>query len=159
MAKKREKTFTEHGTVAVNRRARHEYQIEEEVEAGLQLHGSEVKALRMGRCSIGEAHAGEKDGELYLMNTHIGDYPPSVIKHTPRRPRRLLVHRRERNHLLGRAKEAGYTLVPLSIYFNGKGMAKLRLGLAKGKNKVDKRESEKQKEWNRRKHQLLREKG
>jgi len=159
MSKRREKPFTEHGTVAVNRRARHDYQIEEEVEAGLQLYGSEVKALRMGRCSIGEAHAGEKHGDLYLMNAHIGDYPPSMFKHPPRRPRKLLVHRRERDKLLGRTKESGYTLVPLSLYFNGRGLAKLRLGLARGKTKVDKRESEKQKEWERRKHQLLREKG
>jgi SsrA-binding protein len=159
MAKAKGKGFIEHGTVAVNRRARHDYQIEEEIEAGLQLTGSEVKALRLGRCSITEAHAGEKNGELYLMNAHFGEYPAAREPHAPRRPRKLLVHARESKKLLGRAQERGYTLVPLSLYFNSRGVAKLKLGLGRGKRMVDKRETEKQREWKRRKDQLMREKG
>mgnify|MGYP000019880400 FL=1 len=159
MAKKKGKDFIEHGTVALNRRARFDFQIEEEVECGLQLTGSEVKALRLGRCSITEAYAAEKQGELYLYNVHIGDYPPAMEPHKPRRPRKLLVHKRERDKLLGRTKEQGYTLVPMALYFNDKGLAKIKLGLGRGKRKVDKREAEKQREWKRRKEQLMREKG
>ena len=159
MAKKQRKDFIEHGTVALNRRAKFDFQIEEEVEAGLQLTGSEVKALRMGRCSITEAYAAEKFGELYVYSIHIGDYPPATDPHPPRRPRKLLVHRRERDKLLGRTKEQGYTLVPMALYFKDNGLAKLKLGLGRGKRKVDKRETEKQREWKRRKEQLLREKG
>lgn len=159
MAQKRAKPFKEFGSVAVNRRARHDYMIEEEVEAGLQLYGSEVKSLRQGKCSITEAHAGEKDGELYLLNAHIAEYPPAMFNHDPKRPRKLLVHKRELDKLLGRSKEQGYTLVPLEIFFNNRGLAKLRVGLAKGKKKIDKRETEKERDWQRRKAQLLREKG
>lgn len=157
--KKKSKGFIEHGTVALNRRARYDYAIEEEIEAGLGLRGSEVKALRQGRCSITEAHAGEKDGELYLLNSHIGEYAGAMDPHPPRRPRKLLVHRRERHKLLGRAQDPGFTLVPLSLYFNNRGLAKLKLGLGRGKKKIDKRDTEKQREWNRRKQQLLRERG
>lgn len=157
MAKQKRKDFIEHGTVALNRRATFDFQIEEEVEAGLELRGTEVKALRMGRCSITEAYASEKNGELYVFNMHIGEYPPAMDPHPPRRPRKLLVHRRERDKLLGRTKEQGYTLVPMALYFNDKGLAKLKLGLGKGKRKVDKREDIKQREWKRRKEQLLRE--
>lgn len=159
MAQKKSKPFTEFGTVAVNRRARHDYQIEEEIEAGLQLYGSEVKSLREGRCSITEAFADEKDGELWLLNAHIGEYPPAMFKHAPKRARKLLVHKRELNQLLGQISQKGYTLVPLQIYFNKRGIAKLRLGLAKGKRKVDKRETEKERDWQRRKSKLLREYG
>lgn len=159
MTKRKGKNFIEHGTVAVNRRARFDYEIEEEVEAGLQLTGSEVKALRLGRASITEAHAGEKTSELYLFNAHIGDYPAAVDPHRPRRPRKLLVHRRERHKLLGRAQESGYTLVPMTLYFNNQGLAKLKIGLGRGKRKIDKRETEKEREWKRRKDQLMREKG
>jgi len=157
MARKGAKPFKEHGTVAVNRRARHDYAIEEEIEVGLQLTGSEVKSLRQGKCSIAEAHAGEMKGELYLFNAHISEYPPAMFNHEPRRPRKLLVHNRELKRLIGRTKEQGYTLVPMELYFNGRGIAKLRLGLGKGKKKIDKRETEKKRDWERRKAQLLRE--
>jgi SsrA-binding protein len=146
--------------VAQNRRARHDYHIEEHIEAGLALTGSEVKSLRGGRASIGEAYAGEKDGELYLLNAHISEYgPANRFGHDPRRPRKLLVHRRELNRLLGQVRRAGYTLVPLSIYFNARGLAKLDLGLAKGKRKEDRREDVKQRDWQRQKARLLRDRG
>jgi SsrA-binding protein len=146
--------------VAQNRRARHDYHIEEHIEAGLALTGSEVKSLRGGRASIGEAYAGEKDGELYLLNAHISEYgPANRFGHDPRRPRKLLVHRKELNRLLGQVRRAGYTLVPLSIYFNARGLAKLDLGLAKGKRKEDRREDVKQRDWQRQKARLLRDRG
>jgi SsrA-binding protein len=146
--------------VAQHRRARHDYHIEEHIEAGLALTGSEVKSLRGGRASIGEAYAGEKDGELYLLNAHISEYgPANRFGHDPRRPRKLLVHRKELNRLLGQVRRAGYTLVPLSIYFNARGLAKLDLGLAKGKRKEDRREDVKQRDWQRQKARLLRDRG
>ena len=127
--------------VAQNRKARHNFQIEENIEAGLALVGTEVKSLRAGKASLGEAYAGEMKGELYLFNAHIAEYPPAQrFNHEPRRPRKLLVHKRELDRLLGQVRRDGYALVPLSIYFNDRGIAKLDLGLAKGKRKVDKRE-------------------
>lgn len=159
MVKKKPKPFTEFGTVAVNRRARYDYQVEEEIEAGLQLLGTEVKALREGRCSIAEAFAGEKDGELWLLNAHIGEYAAAMFNHAPKRARKLLVHRRERDRLLGQINQKGYTLVPLQVYFNNRGVAKLRLGLAKGKRKVDKRETVKERDWQRRKAKVIRDYG
>ena len=147
-------------TVAQNRKATHEYFIEEHVEAGLQLMGSEVKSLRAGKASIGEAYAGEYRGEIWLTNAHIAEYAPANrFGHDPKRPRKLLVHKRERDRLLGQVRKDGYTLVPLSIYFNERGIAKLDLGLAKGKKKADKRESVKQRDWQRQKARLMREKG
>ena len=149
--------FTEVGTVARNKRARHDFQIEETVEAGLQLYGSEVKSLRLGRASVGQAYAGESKGELWLWNAHIDEYPPAMFNHDPKRPRKLLVHKRERDKLLGALNQKGYTLVPMDIHFNSRGLAKLNLGLAKGKSKVDKREDEKKKAWEREKAKVLRE--
>ena len=146
--------------VAQNRKARHNFQIEENIEAGLALQGTEVKSLRAGKASLGESYAGEMKGELYLFNAHIAEYPPAQrFNHEPRRPRKLLVHKRELDRLLGQVRRDGYTLVPLSIYFNDRGIAKLDLGLAKGKRKVDKREDIKKRDWQRRKAQLLREQG
>ena len=146
--------------VAQNRKARHNFQIEENIEAGLALLGTEVKSLRAGKASLGEAYAGEMKGELYLFNAHIAEYPPAQrFNHEPRRPRKLLVHKRELDRLLGQVRRDGYTLVPLAIYFNPRGIAKLDLGLAKGKRKIDKREDIKKRDWQRRKAQLLREQG
>lgn len=146
--------------VAQNRRARHDYIIEDTLEAGLVLQGSEVKSLRSGRCSIGESYASPEQGELYLINAHIPPYDPaSRFNHEPKRPRKLLVHRRELARLLGMANREGYTLVPLSLYFNPRGIAKVELGIARGKRKVDKRESEKARDWQRQKARLLRERG
>ena len=143
-----------------NRRARHEYMIEDSIEAGLALMGSEVKSLRAGRASLGEAYAGEQGGELYLLNAHIAEYgPANRFGHKPKRARKLLVHKRERDRLLGQIKREGYTLVPLSIYFNERGIAKLKLGLARGKKKSDKRETAKQRDWQREKSRILKERG
>ena len=146
--------------IAQNRKARHDYLIESTLEAGLVLTGSEVKSLRRGRCSIGEAYAHEEGGELYLRNMHISPYEAaSRLNHEPRRRRKLLVHRRELARLIGQIQRGGYTLVPLSIYFNERGIAKLELAVARGKRKADKRQSEKQRDWQRQKARLLRDRG
>ena len=146
--------------VAQNRKARHNYLIEETLEAGLVLTGSEVKSLREGRASIGEAYAGEQEGELYLFNAHIPEYrAANRLNHEPKRPRKILVHRRERNRLFGQIQREGYTLVPLSLYFNPRGIAKVQLGLAKGKRQIDKRETTKRRDWERQKARLMRERG
>lgn len=157
MAQKRAKSFKEFGTVAVNRRARHDFSIEEDLETGLMLHGSEVKALREGKCSIKEAYAGPMEGELWLFNAHISEYAPAIENHEPRRPRKLLLHRRELARLLNLIQQKGYTLIPLDIHFNKRGIAKLSLGVAIGKKKHDKRETEKKRDWERRKAQIIRE--
>ena len=152
--------MTPHRLVAQNRKARHEFAIEDSLEAGLQLTGSEVKSLRAGRANIGQAFAVDRNGEIWLMNAHIAEYAPAArFGHDPLRPRKLLLHRRELNKLLGQVKREGYALVPLSIYFNGRGIAKLNLGLARGKKKADKRETEKRRDWEREKARLLRDKG
>ncbi len=146
--------------IAQNRKARHDYIIESTLEAGLVLTGSEVKSLRRGRCSIGEAYAHEEGGELYLRNMHISPYEAANrLNHEPRRRRKLLVHRREMAKLIGQIQRGGYTLVPLSIYFNERGIAKLELAVARGKRKADKRQSEKKRDWDRQKARLMREKG
>ncbi|MGE0724971.1 MAG: SsrA-binding protein SmpB [Alphaproteobacteria bacterium] len=144
-------------SVAQNRRARFDYHIDETVEAGLVLYGSEVKSLRKGSASIAEAHAGDRDGELYLFNAHIPEYAgANRFNHEPRRPRKLLVRKREMNKLLGQVKREGVTLVPISIYFNERGIAKIQIGLARGKKKADKRDAIKDREWNRDKARLMR---
>lgn len=146
--------------VAVNRRARHEYFIEEALEAGIVLTGSEVKSLRQGKASIGESYAGPDGGELTLFNAHIAEYDAAKhFNHPPRRPRRLLVHRKERDRLLGLVRREGCTLVPLQLYFNDRGIAKLEIGVARGKKKADKRDTEKQRDWQRQKARLMRERG
>ncbi len=146
--------------VAQNRKARHNYLIEDSFEMGLVLTGTEVKSLRLGRASIGEAYAAEAGGELFLLNAHIPEYAPaSGFNHAPKRPRKLLVHRREQARLLGLVQRQGYTLVPLSLYFNRRGIAKVEIGLARGKRKADKRETEKKRDWQRDKARLMRERG
>ena len=144
---------------AQNRRARHDYLIESTLEAGIQLTGTEVKSLREGRASIAEAYAGEKNGELYLLNAHIPEYAASRVNHEPRRPRKLLVHKREMRKLLGAVTREGKTLVPLSIYFNKRGRAKIDLALARGKHQADKRAAIKERDWKREQARLLRGKG
>lgn len=148
-------------TAAQNRRARYDYFIEETLEAGIMLSGTEVKSLRSGRASINESYAGEQKGELYLFNAYIPEYQLAgrYFQHETKRPRKLLVHRRELNHLLGSIRREGVTIVPLAIYFNDRGLAKVQLGLAKGKRKVDKREAEKERDWQRDKARLIRDKG
>lgn len=147
------------GTIAAqNRKARHDYFIEDTFEAGIMLMGSEVKSLRRGSSSIGEAYAQEKEGELYLLNAYIPEYAPAAA-HTghedPRRPRKLLLHKREIAKLKMSTAREGYTLVPLSIFFNDRGMAKVELGLGKGKNKGDKRQTSKDRDWKRDKARLM----
>ena len=146
--------------VAQNRRARHDFHILDTLEAGLTLVGSEVKSLRQGLASIQEAFAREVDGEIFLVNAFIPEYAgANRFNHEPKRPRKLLLHKRQVNKLMGQVKRDGVTLVPLSVYFNDKGRAKLELGLAKGKNKADKRESDKQRDWNRDKARIMRSNG
>lgn len=142
--------------VALNRRARHDYFIEDTIEAGIELTGTEVKVLRQGLGSIAEAYAAQRDNEIVLVNAHIPEYPASRFNHEPRRPRRLLLHRREINRLLGGIKRDGITVVPLSIYFNERGRAKVELGVAKGKRKADKRQAEKARDWQRSRARILR---
>jgi SsrA-binding protein len=143
--------------VAQNRRARHDYHIESTLEAGMMLAGTEVKVLRQGLASINDAYATEREGDIYLLNAHFPEYPSARFNHEPRRPRKLLLRRREINRLMGAIKRDGVTLVPLSIYFNERGRAKLELGLAKGKRKADKREAEKARDWQRQKARIMRE--
>jgi SsrA-binding protein len=146
--------------IAENRKARFNYEIEEKLEAGIVLTGSEVKSLRAGRATIAEAYAVDDRGELYLINSHISEYAGAARDgHTPTRPRKLLLHKREMARLLGAIQRQGMTLVPLRMYFNARGIAKLQLGLAKGKKLHDKRETEKKRDWDRQKGRLMREKG
>jgi SsrA-binding protein len=145
---------------AQNRRARHDYLIEDTVEAGLVLQGSEVKVLRSGQASIAEAYAGAEGGELFLVNANIPEYQAaSSFSHEARRPRKLLLHRKEMNKLLGAIRREGVTIVPLSIYFNERGRAKVELGLAHGKRKADRRQAEKDRDWQRDKARLMRSRG
>ena len=142
---------------AQNRRARHDYVIEDTLEAGLVLHGTEVKSLRQGGASIAESYAGEEGGELYLINANIPEYKSSShFNHEPRRPRKLLLHRKQMNRLMGAVKREGVTIVPLALYFNERGRAKVELGLARGKRKSDRRQAERDRDWQRNKAGLLR---
>lgn len=126
-------------TVVANRRARHDYHLEETYEAGLQLLGSEVKSLRAGRASLQDAYAKVRGGELWLVNMHISPYEQAgPFNHDPLRPRKLLLHKAEIRRLVGKVKERGYTLIPLRVYFR-RGLAKVELALARGKKQFDKR--------------------
>jgi SsrA-binding protein len=147
-------------SVAQNRRALHDYEIISRHEAGIILAGTEVKALRSGQSSIQEAFAGDKGGQLHLFNVYIPEYGQAGVhlQHETRRPRLLLLHKREINKLLGAVRKDGMTIVPLSIYFNEKGCAKVELGLARGKNKGDKRATIKEREWVRDKARMMRDK-
>jgi len=146
--------------VAENRKARYNYTIEDTLEAGLVLTGSEVKSLRAGRANIAESYARTGDGEVYLVNAHISEYKQAgPFGHDPRRPRKLLLHRRQIARLSASVQRDGATLVPLKLYFNDRGIAKLLLGLAVGKRKFDKRQTEKRRDWERQKARLMREKG
>ena len=145
---------------AQNRRARFDYHIESTVEAGLVLVGSEVKTLRLGRASINEAFAAERDGEMWLINAYFPEYEAANrFNHEPRRPRKLLLKRRELGRLIGQTQRDGVTLVPISIYFNEKGIAKVELGLGKGKKKVDKRAAEKERDWKREQSRVMTSRG
>ena len=163
MAKKSKDTMSGK-TIAENRKARHDYFIEEEIEAGLVLTGTEVKALRDGKASIAESYASPEDGpagvELWLINANIPEYRMGNREnHAPKRNRKLLLHRREVDRLTGAVERKGYTIVPLRLYFNARGMVKMKIGLAKGKAAHDKRETQKKRDWNRQKQRLLRDLG
>ncbi len=142
--------------VVENRRARFEYYIEDEVEAGIVLVGTEVKSLREGKSNIQDAHAGEKDGDIYLFNMHISEYKGgNRFNHEPTRPRKLLLHKKEIKKFIGQTKVKGMTIVPLSLYFNDNGMVKVKIGLAKGKKLHDKRATEKERDWGREKASIM----
>ena len=146
------------GRIAENRKARYNYEIKEKIQTGIILTGTEVKSLRLGKASISESYASETNGKLFLINSNIPMYEAANhFNHEPTRQRELLVSKKERNKLLGLIKKEGVTLVPLSLYFNNKGFAKLDIGIAKGKKKEDKRESIKLRDWNRQKSRILKE--
>lgn len=154
------KEASERKLIAENRRARFDYMIEETLEAGLQLVGTEVKSLRNGRANIAESYASPEQGELWLINATIPEYAPAgQFNHEPRRPRKLLVRSRELKRLMGAVEREGRTLVPLKLYFNARGIAKLELALARGKKAHDKREATKDREWKRQQARLMRDKG
>ncbi|MEK9967899.1 MAG: SsrA-binding protein SmpB [Ferrovibrio sp.] len=143
-------------TVAENRRARFDYHLDETFDAGVVLVGSEVKSLRDGRASIQDAYASEQGGEIWLINSHIPEYHgANRFNHEPRRQRKLLLKRKEIGKLIGSLKRGGVTLVPLTIYFNERGRAKVKIALARGKKLHDKRETEKERDWKREQHRLM----
>ncbi len=167
MAKKNDKKKTgmisvSH-TVAENKRARFDYEILEEVEAGIMLVGTEVKSLRLGQCSLAESHVGPNRArsELYLWNANIPEYQQAGAKmqHAPQRERKLLLHKRELDRLLGAINRDGQTIVALRLYFNARGMAKVMIGLARGKKQHDKRETEKKRDWDKQKGRIMRDRG
>lgn len=155
MVKREEKLIAQH------KRVRYDYEILEYFEAGIVLFGSEVKSLRFGKTSINESYAGEMADDptaIYLFNTNISEYDKaSKFGHDAKRPRKLLLKKREVKKLLGNVHKKGYTIVPIRFYFNQFGKAKIELGLCKGKNTVDKRETIKERDWNRQKSRILRE--
>jgi len=149
--------FDKHRVVAENRRARYDYFVEDRLEAGIALTGTEVKSLRQGEGSIAESYAAVEGGEVWLINSHIPEYSHgNRLNHQPRRQRKLLLSKREIEKLHGAVARQGLTLVPLSIYFNGKGLAKVELALARGKKAHDKRETIKERDWKREQQRLLR---
>jgi len=161
MARKKKKSSKAAGqTAAQNRKARHDYHIVETLEAGIMLKGSEVKSLRAGRASIGESYADVKEGEVYLRNAYIPEYDGAHIDtHTPRGDRKLLLHRREIVKLWDATQRKGMTVVPLSIYFNDRGIAKAEIAIAEGKKHYDKRQTQKERDWGRQKQRLMRDLG
>ncbi len=137
----------QHKVVATNRKAFHDYFIEERLEAGIVLRGTEVKSLREGRVNLQDSYASVDDGEVYLHHCHISPYSHgNIMNHDPLRTRKLLLHRKEINKLIGRTQQQGFTLVPLRIYFSARGQAKVELALAKGKKQYDRREAIKERE-------------
>ncbi|WP_066552730.1 SsrA-binding protein SmpB [Croceicoccus bisphenolivorans] len=160
MARPKPSTFEKTKTVAENRRARFDYFIEDTFEAGIALTGTEVKSLRFGEGSITEAYAEIRDGEAWLVNANVPEFSHgNRYNHEPKRPRKLLLHTREIEKLLGAVERKGMTLVPLSVYFNSKGRAKVELALAKGKQAHDKRATIKERDWKRDKARVMREHG
>ncbi|HYD24170.1 MAG TPA: SsrA-binding protein SmpB [Croceibacterium sp.] len=160
MVRPKPSTFDKVKTVAENRRARFEYFIEDKFEAGIALSGTEVKSLRTGEGSIAEAYAEVRDGQAWLVNANIPEFSHgNRFNHEPKRPRKLLLHQREIERMIGAVERKGMTMVPLSIYFNARGRAKVELALAKGKQTHDKRQTIKDRDWKRDQARLLRDRG
>ena len=160
MAEKSKSGLISHGIAAQNRKARHDYSIGETLEAGIVLRGPEVKSLRFGRATLGEAWAGERSGELFLFNCYIPEYQGGVLsRFEPRAPRKLLVHKKQLGKLLAAVKRDGATIVPLDIHFNERGRAKVLLGVAQGRSKGDKRAAVAARDWQRDKARLMRARG
>lgn len=150
------KPKTETGTVALNKRARFDYEIEEVFDAGLMLQGSEVKSLREGRANIAESYVSPERDEIWLIDADIPTYgPANRFNHEPRRHRKLLLKRKEIERLAGAVSRDGRTIIPLKLYFNGRGLAKIQIGLAKGKKTIDKRETIKKRDWDKQKSRLM----
>ena len=146
--------------VADNRKARFNYFIDETMEAGVALTGTEVKSLRLGKATIAESYADSRDGEIWLINSNIPEYlQANRFNHTPKRPRKLLLHKRQISKLIGAVERQCMTLIPLKLYFNERGRAKLELALARGKKLYDKRDTDKKRSWERERGRLLRQKG
>jgi SsrA-binding protein len=146
--------------IADNRKARHNYEFIDTMEAGLQLFGTEVKSLRNGKANIAESYATEEDGELWLINSYIPEYlEANRFNHNPRRRRKLLLHRKQMAQLINAVQRDGMTIVPNRLYFNDRGIAKLQIALAKGRKAHDKRDASKERDWKREQGRLLREKG
>jgi len=146
--------------VADNRRARFNYELGEHFEAGIALTGSEVKSLRAGKATIAESYADTRDGEMWLINSNIPEYRQAGrFNHAPKRPRKLLLHQRQINKLAGAVEREGMTIVPLKLYFNDKGRAKIEIALARGKKLHDKRQTLKKRSWERERGRLMRQKG
>jgi SsrA-binding protein len=157
MAARPERRFK---VVADNRKARFNYEIGETYEAGIALTGSEVKSLRAGKAAIAESYADARGGEIWLINSNIPEYLQAHrFNHSPKRPRKLLLHARQINKLAGAVERDGMTIVPLKLYFNEKGRAKLEIALARGKKVYDKRQTEKKRSWERERGRLMRQKG
>ena len=163
MAQKNDKNkngWISHGLVAENRRARYDYEIVDTLEAGLVLTGTEVKSLRLGKAQITESYASPEKGELWLINAHIPEYlQANRFNHSERRPRKLLVSKKQLSRLDAEVSRAGNTIVPLKIFFNDQGRAKVLIGLGKGKKNYDKRETERNRDWNRDKSRIMKEGG
>ncbi|MFN2100371.1 SsrA-binding protein SmpB [Altererythrobacter sp. MF3-039] len=160
MARPKPPTFDKQKVVAENRRARFDYEIDEKFEAGIALTGTEVKALRAGEGGIAESYAEVRDGEVWLINSNIPEFSHgNRHNHLPKRPRKLMLHGREISRLTGAVERKGMTLVPMSIYFNARGKAKVELALAKGRQSRDKREYIKDRDWKRDKARIMRDKG
>jgi SsrA-binding protein len=146
--------------VADNRKARFNYFIDETFEAGVSLTGTEVKSLRQGKATIAESYADARDGEIWLINSNIPEYlQANRFNHAPKRPRKLLLHKRQIEKLVGAVEREGMTLVPLKLYFNERGRPKIELALARGKKLYDKRDTEKKRSWDRERGRLMRQKG
>lgn len=161
MAKKNKTPMGENGAlIAENRRARFDYAVEETFEAGISLLGTEVKALREGRANIAESYVDVDGSEAFLINANFPIYAPAAqFNHNPTRNRKLLLKRREINQLIGETQRKGRTVVPLKLYFNERGIVKILIGVATGKQTRDKRDVQKKRDWQRQKARLLRERG